>query len=531
MNPTTRHRLKSLCFWKRQPQLPGALHHSLRQGMFAAQLGSGSFGQELLRRQRAVHREDIRHGRMARGDGAGLVQDDGVHVVEVFQAFSGLNQDSHFRSLACAHHNGHRRGQAQSAGAGDNQHGNSVGQGKLKAHTGDEPHNGRHYGDGDDHRHKYAADLVCQPGDGRLGVAGFIYQTDNLGERSVLSHLGSPKLKSAIFVYRGGNHRIAGTLLHRDALAGDGSLVHIAVALSDNAVHRDPLAGADDHNIPGRHLLRGDSLLHPAPEHHGGFGCQIHQLAQSVSRFRLRSRLQILAHRHQGEDHGRGLKVQGMGVFMDKPHIPVAEPISQPEHGEQPVHQRRPRANGHQGIHVGRPVPQRLKTRLEKMAVDKQHGDCQKQLGQGVYQRVFHTHKEPGHRQPHHAAHGNVHQGHQQHNGRNKPALHLLLAVQGLVLPGLPLAAETALAWRGCLPLQRGGAVADFFHSLDDVLLAHLALVVGDGHLVGQQADVYILHALQFGDAPGHVGLAGGAGHAGDVVFFCFHIVLLTSAF
>ena len=217
---------------------------------------------------------------------------------------------------------------------------------------------------------------------------------------------------------------------------------------------------------------------------------------------------------------------------MDQLHVPVAEPIGQPEHGEQPVHQRRPRANGHQGIHVGRPVPQRLKARLEKVPVDKQNRYGQEQLGQGVHQGVFHTHKEPGHRKTHHAAHSDVHQGHQQHNRGNKPALHLFLAVHGLVLASLPLAAEPALALGGgWLLLQRGSAVADFFHRLDDVLLAHLALVVGDGHLVGQQADVYLLHALQLGDAPGHVGLAGGAGHAGDVVFFCFHTLLLTSTF
>lgn len=94
-------------------------------------------------------------------------------------------------------------------------------------------------------------------------------------------------------------------------------------------------------------------------------------------------------------------------------------------------------------------------------------------------------------------------------------ALHLLLAVHGLILASLPLAAEPALALGGgLLLLQRGSAVADFFHRLDDVFLAHLALVVGDGHLVGQQADVYLLHALQLGDARVTLAWQAAAGHA-----------------
>ena len=282
-----RHRLKSFRFWKRQPQLLGALHHSLGQGMLAAKFSGGSLGQELLLCQRAVQGEDICHGGVARGDGAGLIQNDGVHVVEVLQALGGLNQNAHLRGLACAHHDGHRGGKAQGAGAGDNQHGNGVGQGELKAHAGNEPHNGRHNSYGDDHRHKHAADLVRQPGDGRLGVAGLVHQADDLGKGGVLPHLGGLELKGAVFVDGGGDDLVARVLLHGDALARDGGLVHIAVALCDDAVYWNALAGTDDHNIPGHHLLRGDGLLHPAPEHHGGFGGQIHQLAQGVAGFGL----------------------------------------------------------------------------------------------------------------------------------------------------------------------------------------------------------------------------------------------------
>lgn len=70
---------------------------------------------------------------------------------------------------------------------------------------------------------------------------------------------------------------------------------------------------------------------------------------------------------------------------------------------------------------------------------------------------------------------------------------------------------------------RAGGAVADACYGVNYFGCVGLGFVIGYGHLVGQEADVDILDAGQLADVPGDVGLAGGAGHAGDVEFLGLH--------
>ena len=54
-------------------------------------------------------------------------------VMEIFQAFRGFDQNAHLGGFSRSDHDGHWRGQAQCARAGDHQHGDGVRQGKFKA--------------------------------------------------------------------------------------------------------------------------------------------------------------------------------------------------------------------------------------------------------------------------------------------------------------------------------------------------------------------------------------------------------------
>ena len=69
------------------------------------------------------HRQHVRHNGLAGGDGAGLIQGDNLHPARILQRSSGFEQDAVLRAHAAAHHDGHRRRQAQGAGAGNHQHG------------------------------------------------------------------------------------------------------------------------------------------------------------------------------------------------------------------------------------------------------------------------------------------------------------------------------------------------------------------------------------------------------------------------
>ena len=64
----------------------------------------------------------IGHHGLPFGDGAGLVQYDGVYLTGCLQALGVFDEDALLGSLADAHHDGGRRGKPQGARAGDNQY-------------------------------------------------------------------------------------------------------------------------------------------------------------------------------------------------------------------------------------------------------------------------------------------------------------------------------------------------------------------------------------------------------------------------
>ena len=100
------------------------IQNSLGKGMLGLAFQRGSDPHQRFPADRAG--EDVRHLRLAGGEGAGLVQHHGVHPVQVFQRFGILEQHAHLGAPAGADHDGHRRGQSQRAGAGDHQHGNGA---------------------------------------------------------------------------------------------------------------------------------------------------------------------------------------------------------------------------------------------------------------------------------------------------------------------------------------------------------------------------------------------------------------------
>ena len=135
--------------------------------------------------------------------------------VQGLQGLGGFDEDAVFRSLAGAHHDGHRGGKTQGAGAGDDQHGHAGGEGLCDViAAGKEP---GHRGDGgDDHDDgdKDSGHLVGQLGDRGLGRGGLLHQTDHLGQGGVLAHPQGLKGEGARLVDGGGGHLVAGALVH-----------------------------------------------------------------------------------------------------------------------------------------------------------------------------------------------------------------------------------------------------------------------------------------------------------------------------
>ena len=429
--------------------------------------------------------------------------------MQQLQTFGGLDEDALLGGLSRTYHDGHGGSKTQSAGAGDHQHGDGDGEAEADIHAPHEgPQQGRRQGDGHDRRHEDAADAVCQPGDGGLGGGGLLHEPDDLGEGGVAAHPGGPQLQITGAGDSGRGDGVAGDLLHRQALTGDGGFIHGGVAVGDDAVHGDAAALTDDDGVTGHNLLRGDGELLPLTAHHGALRGQSQQGGDGTGGLAAGALLQILAHRHQRQDHTGGLEVQvrHTGYLSG----------GQQAHFNEAVYKASRSADGHQRVHVGAELHQAGEAHGEVIAVENENGDHQRQLQAAQQQRVRMQHLRQG--QAHHVAHAQVEQRHQKYH---RPDEVLLPAAEGGVL----IPAQLALIRLG----GRGGPVARRLYGGDDVTFGDRLLVVGDGHTTQHQVHRGALHAAEPGDRLFHMSRAGGAGHAGHGKLFGHHRYPLTS--
>ena len=74
--------------------------------------------------------------RFAGGDGAGLVEHDGVELVRGLQGFGGADEDAGLGAFSGRHHDRQWGGQAERAGAGDDQHRHRATSARVSAGAG-----------------------------------------------------------------------------------------------------------------------------------------------------------------------------------------------------------------------------------------------------------------------------------------------------------------------------------------------------------------------------------------------------------
>ena len=304
-----------------------------------------------------------------------------------------------------------------------------------------------------------------------------------------------------------------GVLLHRDGLAGQGGLIHRGHPLGDHPVHRHRAAGLDPEQVAGLHLLHRELHLRPVPEHEGGLGGQIHQRPDGVAGLALGAGLQVFAHGDQGQDHAHRLQIEVVhAVLVGQGRVPMAQGPAGHEDGPEGVEEGGGAAQGDQRVHIGGPVPQGAEAVDKVVVVDIHDGQHQHQLGQGEYHAVLVPQEDGGQGSPHHVAHAQVEQGHQEHDGPDQPVLH----APGLLRRRVGLGRRCR--GRGAFTVD-AGVIARPVHRGADVLGGELGLVKLRHHAVGQQVDRGGVHPLQGVHRLLHVGLAGGAAHAGHVKF------------
>ena len=187
-----------------------------------------------------------------------------------------------------------------------------------------EPHHKGENGNNHHRGHKNGADLIGQPLNGGAAALGVLHQLYNLGEHGVGPHFGYPEAERARFVEGRAEYRVAGFLLHGQALAGEHGLVHGRMAGFDEAVGGHFLAGTHQHKVVELHLFDGHvDFLAVGPHHPGRFGPQPHQGPDSGRGLGFGLQLQHLAQQNQGDDGGRGVVVHlGHEAAAHKPARP-----------------------------------------------------------------------------------------------------------------------------------------------------------------------------------------------------------------
>ena len=361
--------------------LSGFGHNSPGKRMFALLFQRAGRGQQFFPGH-ALCRDHIRHPGLPAGDGPGFIQGNDLRLPCLLQGNRCLEHNAVLCPHPVAYHDGHRSRKSQGAGAADHQHGNSSGQRKARRLACDQPYRDGHKGDPDHRRDEYAGYPVRHLGDGRFCSRRITHHLDDLGKRRVLAHPGRLAFQETGLIERRSRHPIPGVFIHRDALAGQGRFIDRADPFQHNAVHRYIFTGPYDEHIAFAHLINGDCLLDAVPHHRGCLRRQFHQTFQSVRGPAFGAGLQHLAHRDQGQDHGRRLKIKLMHIRHHARHIAPHLGVRHGKQGVQAVPVGRPGPKRHQGIHVRRPVDQSFKPADEELLVDHHDSGRQKELDQ-----------------------------------------------------------------------------------------------------------------------------------------------------
>ena len=240
---------------------------------------------------------------LALGQRAGLVDHDGVDLLQPLERFRVLDQDAQARAAADAHHDRHRGGKAQGAGAGDDQHrdGGDQAVGERGRRAPQPPGNERDRGDRDHRRHEPAGDLVGEPLDRRARALRLGHHLDDAREHRLLADLLRAHDEAAPAVERAADDLGPGLLLDRQRLAGDHALVDRARSFDDLAVDRHAIARPHPQPIVREHLVEGHFLVaailtQPAR----GLGSQVEERLDGAAGLLARAQLEHLAQEAPG---------------------------------------------------------------------------------------------------------------------------------------------------------------------------------------------------------------------------------------
>ena len=338
------------------------------------------------------------------GQGAGLVQYQGVDPGQGFQRRGVAHQHARGCPATHAHHHGHGRGQAQRAGAGNDEHSDCVHQSVGQSRLGPDqrPHDKGDQRRGHDRRHEPSRHAVSQPGNGCAAALGLAHPPHDLGQQGAGTHALGAHDKTTRAVVRAARHSVAGSLVHGQGFSGDHGFVERAGALLDHAVDRNALAWPHPEPIPHQYLLDGNLVVRAVRgDPARALRRQTQKRADGAAGGLACSQFQHLAQQYQGGDGRRRLEVERRG----RPRL--AERGRQRTGKQGRDHAKaecRPSAQPDEGEHVRATLNKRSpRTQQKRPAGSQHHPRGQRHLDQGQRTRRKKVHSRVS---EHHLGHG-----------------------------------------------------------------------------------------------------------------------------
>ena len=306
-----RHRFELRARGEDEPAGARARHDRGRERVLAALLEGRREPQQvgLLPARRGLDRGQCGP---ALGQGARLVDDQGVHLLEGLEGLRVADQHSKAGAPAHAHHDRHGSGEAQGARARDDEDAHRrhqpVGQARLGTHQ--RPHHEARRRDRDDRGHEVRRHPVRQSLDGRPAPLRLTDHADDLREEGVRTDTFGADHQRPGAVQGCADHAVAHALFHGHRLPAHHRLVHRAATIDHHTVDRDLLTRADAQAVVGLHAVEGDVRLAPVGgDEPRGLGRHTQQGPQGAARPAARAQLEDLTQQDERRDHGRGFEV------------------------------------------------------------------------------------------------------------------------------------------------------------------------------------------------------------------------------
>ena len=246
--------------------------------MFAGTLGRGGHPDQFVDTQLAAGSgADKSQNRLATGQGAGLVEDEGVDLGETFKGSGTLDDDTLSSQPGHSRHDRAGSRQDQRAGAGDDQDSECrqvsrfPGSGLAKESPAQQcQQRGQQY-----RGQKQTCQSIGGPFDRSLPLGCLGHQRNHLSQLRLVTDLASRDHQGAKLVECSGENGIAGFLVNRQAFTGQRRLVDGGGARVNQPIDGESFAGPDDHQVVGLEFVDGHVVFLTVDQAMGEAGAQL----------------------------------------------------------------------------------------------------------------------------------------------------------------------------------------------------------------------------------------------------------------